>query len=95
MTTVVFPQAEVKIFLDATPETRARRRWLELKQKGIERPLAEVLEEIHQRDRQDSTRAESPLQIAPDAVVIDTTDLTIEQVVDRVLEVVKQVLQGQ
>ena len=81
--TTVFPKADVKIFLTARPEVRAQRRYLELKDK---RPvtLEEVQKEIEERDRRDSTRAASPLVQPKDAEVIDTSDLTIVQVVERV-----------
>lgn len=88
--TVVFPGAEVKIYLDASPEERARRRAQDpahrLGRAGAVREVAAALEE---RDRLDRTRSTSPLAIAPDAVQIDTTDLTVEQVVEQVLDVVR------
>lgn len=78
--TVVFPDADLKIYLDADPSVRAARRSGETG--GVVDRVAEALE---QRDRFDSSRATSPLRPAPDAVLIDTTDLTIDQVVDRIL----------
>ena len=78
---VVFPDAKVKVYLDAAPETRARRRAL---QEGAD-PTA-VLERLTRRDRLDSTREASPLSVPPGAHVIDTTDLSFEEVVERVLE---------
>jgi cytidylate kinase len=78
---VVFPDATLKVYLDARPEVRARRRSI---QTGED--YAEVLAELTDRDRRDSTRQASPLTIPHDAVVIDTSDLTFEQVVDRVVE---------
>jgi cytidylate kinase len=87
--TVVLPEAEVKIFLTAPAEERAQRRWLELRERGMEGDVHEVLAEIQARDQRDSTRSDSPLVPAPDAVHIDTGGLTIEQVVERVLEVVR------
>ena len=88
--TVVLPEAEVKIFLTARAEERAERRWQELRERGLQADLGEVLAEIEARDRRDSTRSDSPLRAAPDAVHLDTGGLTIEQVAERVLEVVRQ-----
>jgi len=86
--TVVLPDAEVKIFLIAPAEERARRRCLELQQRGLICDLDSVLAELQQRDLRDSTRAHSPLKAAPDAITVDTGGLTIEQVVARVIAVV-------
>ena len=86
MGTVVFPDAEVKIYLTASPEERARRRYKQLIGKGIDAILPALLRDLKERDRRDSERAISPLKPAEDAIVIDTTDLTIEQVVSQVLE---------
>ncbi len=80
MGTVVFPQAALKIFLDAGPEARARRRQKQLRSNGLHVSLASVLARIRERDRRDSRRAASPLRPADDAVVIDSTSLTIEDV---------------
>ena len=77
--TVIAPNATAKLFVDATPEVRARRRWLELKGLGIARGEAELLAEIVARDRADSTRAVSPLKQASDASLLDTTFLDIER----------------
>ncbi|MGA9180910.1 MAG: (d)CMP kinase, partial [Candidatus Acidiferrales bacterium] len=70
---VVFPDAQLKIFLTASPETRAERRWREHQQKGDAIDLQRTLEEIHERDRRDQGRTNSPLVRAPDAVVVDST----------------------
>jgi len=86
--TVVLPDAEVKIFLIAPAEERARRRCLEFQQRGLICDLDSVLAELQQRDLRDSTRAHSPLKAAPDAITVDTGGLTIEQVVARVIAVV-------
>jgi len=83
--TVVFPQATVKIFLDADPDTRVDRRQL---QTGGEKP--KIAGEIADRDRRDSTRPDSPLAQAPDAVYVDTTSLTLEQVEEAVLRLVRE-----
>lgn len=87
--TVVFPYARAKFFLTATPEERARRRCAELRAKGEETSEKEVLAEVIDRDRRDTEREESPLRQANDAVEVITDDLTIEQVVDRLLEQVR------
>jgi len=78
--TVVFPDAELKIFLTASPETRAERRWREHQQKGDAIDLARTLEEIHERDRRDREREDSPLVRAKDAVVVDSTAMEPEEV---------------
>lgn len=77
--TVVLPDASIKIYLDATIECRARRRMLERKEKGIDLSLEETIKEIELRDWKDSTRKHSPLRCAEDAIVIDSTDLSIEK----------------
>ena len=84
--TVVLPDAEVKIFLEASPEERARRRYQENQSKGISSTYQDLLEEIKKRDQLDSTREVSPLKQAQDAMVIDTTSLTIEEVKDKILQ---------
>jgi len=85
MGTVIFPQAELKVFLTASPLERAQRRYKQLKDKGSDVSLPALSREIAERDARDSTRAVAPLKPATDAAVIDSTALTIEQVVDRVL----------
>jgi CMP/dCMP kinase len=80
--TVVFPHAEVKFYLDATPEERARRRFEELRRKGLPVRFGETLEEVIQRDRNDMSRPISPLKKAEDAILIESTNLTVEQVVE-------------
>jgi cytidylate kinase len=85
MGTVVFPEADLKIFLTASPEERAQRRYKQLKDKGSDVSLPALSREITERDLRDSTRAVAPLKPAPDAEVIDSTSLTIEQVIDRVI----------
>jgi len=79
--TVVFPDAAIKIFWSARPEARARRRYDEYRQKGIDADYDRILEDIRQRDWQDSHRSTAPLKKAEDAVEIDTSDLTLDQVV--------------
>ena len=77
--TVVLPDATVKIFLTATPEARATRRWKEYQAKGIDTPYEEVLADVKQRDYQDTHRAAAPLKQAEDAVLLDTSELDFEQ----------------
>ncbi|HEY1937793.1 MAG TPA: (d)CMP kinase [Candidatus Angelobacter sp.] len=84
--TKVFPDAEVKIFLDAAPEIRGSRRFLQ--SPAAAAPEASVLAELHARDERDRTRANSPLVPAPDAVVIDSTHLTLDQVLARSVELI-------
>jgi cytidylate kinase len=83
--TVVFPDADRKFFLDAGAEERGKRRYHELKEKGMDVDLARITEEIRDRDRQDSGRAIAPLRQADDALLIDSSFLSIDQVVDRML----------
>ncbi len=77
--TVVLPNATVKIFLTASPEARATRRWKEYQQKGIDTPYEDVLADVKQRDYQDTHRAAAPLKQAEDAVLLDTSELNFEQ----------------
>ncbi len=77
--TVVFPDADIKIFMTARPEVRARRRYLELLEKGERVTFEEVLRNVEERDRIDSSRAVSPLRQAPDAVVLDNSEMSIEE----------------
>jgi CMP/dCMP kinase len=86
MGTVVFPQADLKIFLTASPEERAQRRHKQLKDKGSDVSLPALSREIAERDLRDQTRTVSPLKAAPDACVIDSTGMPVESVVGRVLE---------
>src|SRR5947209_2401110 len=81
--TVVFPDAAVKFFLTASDEARARRRHDELAEKGLPVPLDEVLADQRRRDKDDTERAIAPLKPAPDAILVDTTGLDLEEVVDR------------
>ena len=89
--TVVFPNADVKIYLDATAEERARRRVLQNQEKGIEASYEEVLEKIKERDKRDSTREIAPLKKAEDAIYVDSTNLNIDQVVEEVINIIKKV----
>ena len=87
--TVVLPEAQVKIFLTASPEARSRRRLADLVQKGIESNYETVLADIINRDEQDSTREHSPLKIAPDAEIIDTSAMSIDDVIKNILAIMK------
>ncbi|MBN1652648.1 MAG: (d)CMP kinase [Deltaproteobacteria bacterium] len=87
--TVVFPDAEVKVFLVAEVETRAKRRMLELKQLGHNIEFENILEDLRKRDEQDRNRSAAPLRPAEDAVLLDTTDISIDTVVDQLLKLVK------
>ena len=84
--TVVLPQANLKIFLTANVEERAKRRYKENLKKGKITQIEKVIEDISVRDQKDSTRKESPLKMADDAIILDTTHLTIEQVVNKIIE---------
>ena len=86
--TVVLPEAELKIFLTASPEARARRRLNELKEKGSEQSFEEVLRDMILRDEQDSTRSAAPLKKAEDAVELDSSDLSFEETFGRLCEIV-------
>ena len=88
--TVVSPDADLKIFLTASVEERARRRWRQFRREGREVDYTEVLQETRARDRRDSTRADSPLLAAPDAVTLETNHLSVDQVVGLILEYVRQ-----
>ena len=90
--TVVLPKADVKIFLTASAEVRAKRRFDELQQKGDKTPYAQILAETKQRDKQDSERTIAPLKQAADAVLLDTSDDTVKQSVDAILAIVRRKL---
>jgi len=91
MGTVVFPDANPKIFLIASPEERARRRYNQLMEKGIDVNLGDLVEELRERDKRDRERTVAPLRPATDAICIDTDRLTIDQVFERVMLEVKKV----
>ena len=88
--TVVFPEADIKFFLTAAPEERASRRYEEDRLRERDVTFEETLADINTRDQRDSTRADSPLAIAEDAVVIDSTELSIADVFERMMEVIRQ-----
>ena len=86
----VLPNATVKIYLTASAEERARRRWLEMQQKGAPDTYEQVLEDLKKRDAQDMNREVDPLRPAEDAVIVDSTELNFEQVVEAILAIVKE-----
>jgi cytidylate kinase len=88
--TVVFPQADIKFFLTAAPEARAQRRYEEDRLKERDAIFEDTLADINTRDRRDSTRNDSPLRIADDAIVIDSTELSIDEVFERMLEAIRE-----
>jgi len=90
MGTTVFPQAGLKIFMTASCEERAQRRYKQLKEKGISVSLAALVADLKARDEQDSNRSISPLKPAADAVMIDTSEMSIDQVTQKVLDLAKQ-----
>ena len=92
--THVLPDATLKVFLTASAEERARRRCLELRQKGLDEPYEKVLGEMRERDYQDSHRAASPLQCAEDAVVVDTSELDLEQSIEAVMALAQKAIEG-
>jgi cytidylate kinase len=85
MGSVVFPDAEVKVFMTASAEERAQRRYKQLKEKGLDAKLSDLLDDIVARDERDMNRSISPLVAADDAVLIDTTEMSIDEVVGQVL----------
>ncbi|ACO04273.1 MAG TPA: (d)CMP kinase [Persephonella sp.] len=88
--TVIFPDADLKIFMTASPEVRARRRWEELKNKGLDIDYNRILKEVKERDHLDQTRKDSPLRPAKDAIIIDTTNKSIDEVINQILELVRK-----
>lgn len=88
--TVVLPEADVKIFLTAGSEIRARRRWLELQERGTPRDWEQLLQETRERDERDANRAESPLRPAADSVLLDTSELDFTQSLGRIIEIIRE-----
>ena len=88
--TYVLPDAEVKIFLTASSDVRAKRRLLEMQEKGMEADFETVKRDIEYRDKNDSEREFAPLRKAEDAILVDTSDMTIEQVIDRIIEIIEE-----
>jgi len=88
MGSVVFPEAELKIFLTASAKSRAQRRYKQLKLKGFDVNLTRLVEDIEQRDQQDANRQHSPLAPATDAIVLDTTSMNIDQVFEKIVSLI-------
>ena len=93
--TTILPDADVKIYLTASSLTRAKRRYLELQEKGTVCNLDEIQKDIEERDQRDMNREISPLRQAEDAVLVDSSDLTIQQVVDRILQILRSKKEGE
>lgn len=90
--TKVFPEAQVKLFVDASPEVRAQRRWKEELERGRARSLDQVRAELEERDRRDAQRSATPLVKADDAILIETSDMTVCEVIERALEIVNSAI---
>ena len=88
--TVILPDAQLKIFLTASPLARAQRRYLQLKEAGVECDLEELTKEMEERDYRDSHRSEAPLRQADDAVLVDSSDMTIEEVINRIADLAEE-----
>ena len=88
--TVVLPNAQAKIYLTASVEERARRRFEEYKKKGMDVDIEELKKEIAQRDHQDMTREIAPLKQADDAVLVDSSDMTIDEVTEAIMNIIKE-----
>lgn len=88
--TNVFPNADVKIYLDATPEERAQRRFKQNKENGIDTPYEEILKNVIDRDYRDSHREIAPLTKAPDAIYVDSTGMTVEEEAEEVIRIIKE-----
>ncbi|MEH0155012.1 (d)CMP kinase [Limibacter armeniacum] len=93
--TVVFPNAELKVFMTSDVEVRAKRRQIELESKGEQVNFEDVLEDLKNRDHLDSTRKEGPLKVAQDARIVDTTNTTIEEQIDIIYQLAKEVAEAQ
>jgi len=90
MGTVVFPDTPAKFYLDASPDERAKRRWLQLKEMGLDEALEKVRREMDERDQNDTSREHSPLKRADDAIHMDTTGMTVEQVIENLAGKVRE-----
>lgn len=87
--TKVFPDAQVKIFLEASPDARARRRWNEERERGRDVTIEEIEAELEERDRRDRERAATPLVRAADAILLDTSDMPLDRVIEQALEIIR------
>lgn len=90
MGTVIFPDAEVKFFLEAPVEERARRQHEELKARGVDSSLDDLIEQVRKRDGRDRNRAAAPLRIAPDAIKVDSGQLSVDEVLAKMIEIVRE-----
>ena len=90
ITTVVFPDAEIKIFMTAEINVRAKRRFEEIKNKNPDTTFADVIKNLQERDTKDSSRKDSPLIISDDAIIIDTSDLEIDEQASQIINLVEQ-----
>jgi len=90
MGTVIFPEAWLKIFLTASIEERAKRRYKQLKKKGIDTPLSDLITALNERDARDRSRAVAPLQPASDAIIIDTSHLSVDEVINQIMHLFHQ-----
>jgi len=88
--TYVFPNADVKIYLDASEEERAKRRFKEMQEKGIEMTYEEVLDNIQKRDANDKVKEIGALKVAEDSIIVDTTGMSIEEVVEKIIEIINE-----
>ena len=92
--TVILPNAQLKIFLTASPHARAMRRYLEMKEKGVEVDLETIEADMKERDERDTSRAAAPLMQAPDAILVDTSDMSIEEVSDTIAQLAQERMKG-
>ncbi|HJE19573.1 MAG TPA: (d)CMP kinase, partial [Aliicoccus persicus] len=92
--TTVLPDSELKIYMNASPEVRAERRFIEEQKKGIEIDMRTLTEQIRKRDEQDKSRALSPLRKAEDALFLDTSYMTIEEVTQKIIELAEEIVRG-
>ncbi len=92
--TVVFPSAELKIFMTAKPEIRAQRRKLEMEQKGVKTSLEDVMQNLKERDHKDTTRADSPLRQADDAITLDNSFLTFDEQVSQIVVLANKIIEA-
>lgn len=88
--TYVFPNANVKIYLDASLEERTKRRYLEMKQRGMDISIEEVRKNIEERDNNDKAKEIGALKLAPDSIIVDTTNKTIENVVEEIINIINK-----
>ncbi len=88
--TVIFPDADIKLFITASPEVRAERRYKQLKEKGFDVDYRQILKDVIERDKIDTSRKDSPLKPAEDSIIIDTSNMSFEEVLNKVLEIIKK-----